>query len=198
MGRADEPAFTDMEPFVTALADALTDLVDLPYCVFGYSLGGLVGFELCRELERRGMREPAVLIVAGCAAPHMVHHESHVAELDDRQLIELMNDRYAQIPAVLLEDPELRSQIVGAMRGDLTVFERYRYSQGARLNCQLTTLGGSSDPFCRTEQLAAWAELTSGPCLSRVFDGGHFFMHDHWSAVAELVAGELEQVARAG
>src|SRR5947209_1163476 len=67
--RFSEPAFRWLPAYVSGLADVLGQLPGLPLAVYGHSMGALVGFELARELRRRGRSQPARLIVGGRAAP---------------------------------------------------------------------------------------------------------------------------------
>ena len=77
--RLREPAFTHVDALVDALASALVDELDVPYALFGHSLGSLVAFELARELRRRGVGEPRALLVSGGPAPALprVHPPVH-------------------------------------------------------------------------------------------------------------------------
>src|SRR5437763_16264440 len=55
-GRLREPLVSDVSAIVSGLSDAIDPLLDVPYAVYGHSLGGLVGFELLRALRDRGAR----------------------------------------------------------------------------------------------------------------------------------------------
>src|SRR5262245_6312207 len=69
--RRREPAPSTTGEFVNTLDAALGNQLDLPFAMFGYSLGALMAFEWCRAIRRRSGREPLRLIVAACAAPHL-------------------------------------------------------------------------------------------------------------------------------
>ena len=70
-GRLREAPFTHMEPMVNALVDALQPYFDLPFVLFGHSMGAAIAFELTRELRRRGRPQPLHLFAAGRRAPHL-------------------------------------------------------------------------------------------------------------------------------
>lgn len=75
-GRLGEPAFASLHPLVDALIAALGDHLDRRYAIFGHSMGALVGFELARELRRRGLPMPVQLFLASYCAPQLLRRES--------------------------------------------------------------------------------------------------------------------------
>ena len=82
--RMNEPKPTSMGELVRGLATGLQvfGAFDLPYVLFGHSLGGSVAFELIAEQERRGGRTPSLFIVSGVRPPHLagaVHDADTVA-----------------------------------------------------------------------------------------------------------------------
>src|SRR6185295_11175567 len=48
--RLREAPFTRPEPLIQTLADVLEPHLDLPFVLFGHSMGGMISFELSREL----------------------------------------------------------------------------------------------------------------------------------------------------
>ena len=69
-GRLRDAPFDHPEPLVQALADALQPYFQgLPFVFFGHSMGAMLGFELARELRRRGQSLPLHLFVSGRRAP---------------------------------------------------------------------------------------------------------------------------------
>ena len=70
-GRSLEPAITDPDILVAELADAAEGLVDRPLAIFGHSMGALLGYEVARELRRRGCPPLSALVVSACRAAHL-------------------------------------------------------------------------------------------------------------------------------
>ena len=67
--RRGERCVSNMTSLVETMAAQMQPLLDLPFAIFGYSMGGLVGFELARTLRRHYGRETAALVVAAQNAP---------------------------------------------------------------------------------------------------------------------------------
>ena len=62
------------------LADEVAPLLDKPYAFYGFSLGALLLYELCLELDRRGAPSPLALVASGCGAPHAVSSPQRLAD----------------------------------------------------------------------------------------------------------------------
>src|SRR5579863_6861265 len=62
--RIDERMFTRLIPLVETIADIITHEPQLPYALFGHSMGALISFELARELRRRGFAAPRRLFLS--------------------------------------------------------------------------------------------------------------------------------------
>ncbi|WP_158088767.1 thioesterase II family protein [Thermoactinospora rubra] len=171
-----QPPIRDLRTMVAELTPCVVPLTRRPYAVFGHSMGALLAYELVRALVGRGLPEPVWLVVSGHAAPHVaVPGELH--KLPERQLIQRLRE-YGATPQDLLATPDLLRLFLPTIRADLAVAETYRYRPGPRLSCPVAAYRGSDDPEVTRAQCAAWAELTSGPCVVRDFPGGHFFLED--------------------
>src|SRR5262245_42942511 len=71
--RLREPVIHSMAEAVERIVAAIEPLLDVPYCFFGYSLGGLMAFETARALRRRNRPQPLRLFVAATTAPQCDH-----------------------------------------------------------------------------------------------------------------------------
>ncbi|WP_406163762.1 MULTISPECIES: thioesterase II family protein [unclassified Streptomyces] len=66
--RRHEPPLTTVSALVDRIHRALAPYHDRPLFLFGHSMGGVLGFEVARRMEREG-RPPSGLIVSGRRAP---------------------------------------------------------------------------------------------------------------------------------
>lgn len=190
--RLTEPSFRRLQPLIQALADGLTPYLDLPFALFGHSMGALVSFELARELRRRG-RFPACLLVSSFRAPHLPDPDPPIYHLPDAEFIQELADLGGTPPEVL-ENAELMELVLPRLRADLEVCDTYSYVPEAPLACPITALGGVDDQEVRPEELEGWREHTSGAFRLRLFSGDHFYLHDAGSALQQAVVEELMPV----
>jgi medium-chain acyl-[acyl-carrier-protein] hydrolase len=158
------------------LADAIEPFLDKPYMLFGHSLGALTGFELARELRRRGLRIPEHLFVCARSAPHILSDWMAIHCLPNDQLVKEVQARYGGIPQAILSDPELLELFLPILRADLEILETYEYTPEGPLDCDITAYGGYQDRAVRKEQIEAWSEHTTGHFAQQMFPGNHFFV----------------------
>jgi surfactin synthase thioesterase subunit len=177
-----EAPVTEMHRLVAEALAAMRCFLDRPYALFGHSLGALVCFELARELRRSGYPLPAVLVAAGRSAPQLGRRGTRLHDLPDDELVARLND-LGGIPEQVAGNRELLAVLLPAIRADLLLHERYRYIDEPPLECSIVALGGSKDLDVPPHDISAWGEQTCSSFETRIFDGDHFFVHDHREAI---------------
>jgi len=170
-----EAPFERMAPLVTALADALACYLDRPFGFFGHSMGAVVGFELARELRRRGLAQPRVLIASGARAPQFRRNHAPPPDPTDEQLLAELA-RLEGTSQALWEDAAARAVLLPALRADAALYRRYVYAEEPPLDGAICACGGTADTNVTEAHLAAWREQTTGPFRLRRFHGGHFYL----------------------
>ena len=192
--RALEPAHAALGPLVGAIADAITDEPGLPapLAIFGHSMGALIGFELARELRRRGGPGPRHLLVGGRPAPQLPPRDGPLSNLPDAELFERLHQRYGYaLPAAGGPLDELLEAMRPTVRADLRVSEGYAYAEEPPLDCPITAFGGLADPTLSREELDAWRHQTLGPFGTRMLPGGHFFLESDARFLVRFIADGL-------
>lgn len=191
--RFREKSFTRVGPLASALCAALDREFNVPFAVFGYSVGAAVAYELAVQLRRRGHAGPVELLLAARPPPHIEDDSPRLHRLPDRALCEKLRE-FGSAAAEMLAMPELLATLLPVIRADIELNETYRTSGEPVLDCPITVFGGSQDRRAKGCDLAAWGELTRGPCRVKLFPGGHFFLHESResliAAVAETLGGQ--------
>lgn len=187
--RLAEPPFTRLAPLVSALVDAATPALRPPYAIFGHSMGALIGFEMAREMRRRGLPLPRRLIVSGRRAPTLPPSGPPLHALPDDAFIAELVRRYDAIPQAILQEPELVALFLPVLKADFAVFETHRHQPEPPLACALSTYGGTEDP--QTAEMAGWEALAEGPVRRRRFPGGHFYLAASRPALAAALAEDV-------
>lgn len=181
------------------VAATLADLIsstpgDLPWVLFGHSLGALIAFETARCLSE----SPALagLMVSGRRAPSIESREAPLSGLPEPAFLAAMQARYNAIPPQVLQEPELLALLLPRLRAGMAMVETYRYRPAARLGCPLFVYGGEADPHAPPPQLPPWANETTNRCEVRLFDGGHFFLQETRAALLDVLARDLSTCGR--
>ncbi|WP_082373925.1 thioesterase II family protein [Nocardia sp. NRRL S-836] len=171
--RSLQPPLTDMATLVPVLVAELARLDDLPLVVFGHSMGGIVGWELCRRLPR----EPRGLVVAAAAAPTRLRSPRWYSETTDEGLRELIT-RSEGLPSATALDPLFLEYFLPMLRADLTLVNSFEPEPLPPLRCPLRVYRGAADPLVGDDEANAWLAETQGDARVHTFDGGHFFPRD--------------------
>lgn len=171
--RQRDTPHTSMTSYVEDLADFVLS-AEGPYAVYGHSLGALVGFELVREIARRGAELPVHLVVSGSPAPQWrTPDDPIVAGMGDAEIVSLLRT-LGGTPEVFLDDPRVLRLILPPIRADLTVKNTYGYVAGPPLELPVTALASTGDVRASVESVLAWREQTVRPFRAHVLEGGHF------------------------
>ncbi len=80
------------------LADAVEPLTDLPFGLFGHSMGARVAFELTRELQPRRTARRSILFGVGSGGRTCRQGSRDLHPLDDAELIEEVPPPWAVRP----------------------------------------------------------------------------------------------------
>jgi medium-chain acyl-[acyl-carrier-protein] hydrolase len=182
--RYHEPLLTRMEAITQALA-AMPDF-EVPPVFFGHSLGALLAYEWAHELAETGRRAPVRLVVSGRSAPQAAPARAPIHRLPDDAFLEEVK-RYQGLPEDVLAHRELVELVLPVLRADFTLTETYRFRARARLAVPITVCLGNSDPMVDPECWLDWQRCTTASCERRLYEGGHFYLHDHRDALIDML-----------
>ena len=178
-GRRRTPMPAGFDLLVRTVAAALRPHLDGRFGFYGQSFGSLLAFEVARALPP-GLR-PELVIATGASPPN-TWAAGRPPEYDADELL-----RTAGLGELVHADPELRALALSTVRTDLDVRRTYRYRPLAPIESDLYTLAGDGDALLDAEQLAGWAEHTTGAFGSAIVPGGHLLATVEQSGPVDLL-----------
>ena len=189
--RLRTPPFVSIRPLIKALSAEIAPLLDKPFAFFGHSLGGLLAFELVRELRRQNSPLPVHLFISSRRAAHLPDPRSPISGLPDDEFADEIQKRYNGIPSVIQQDPELMNLFLPILKADFSVFESYEYADEPALDIPLSIYKGSQDAVITQMEVEAWQIHSSRPMSVQVFPGDHFYLQSQRSALLNSVSSVL-------
>ncbi|MET8681500.1 alpha/beta fold hydrolase [Streptomyces sp. NPDC004647] len=189
--RFGEPPYTDPEWLVEDVLAGLEGRLDLPFVLFGYSLGSLLAFEAARRLEALG-RAPVCLVVAAFSAPGPRSREegegaSFLPDAEFRRRLGELNGT----PRELLDNDAFMELMLPVIRADFRIADTYVYRPGPPLGCPVVAFGGEDDAEFGMAEVRAWSRHTDAEFSLHRMPGDHFFLHSHHELLLKELSTEL-------
>jgi surfactin synthase thioesterase subunit len=193
-GRFAEPAPSDLGTLIEGAAAAIAPMTrDLPYALFGHSVGSLLAFEVARRL--RGLPDvpaPRHLIVGARRAPHVPNRLPRCGHLPDEEMLAQLEEIFGKgIPDEVAAVPDLIELLVPMLRADIRASEGYEYRAEPPLDVPLTAICGAGDATALPHEVEAWGRETTGPFAFSIVPGDHFFVKTSSPQVLRAVARAL-------
>jgi medium-chain acyl-[acyl-carrier-protein] hydrolase len=192
-GRWSERPLRSIASVVEAIADAMAPLFDRPVALVGHSMGGLIAFELARELERRRLAVTC-LVVSAVRAPHVPDPDPIALDSSDERVLKKVRG-LGGIPDEVLDHPELLGLLLPTLRVDLAMCADYCAGLDRKVSCPIVALGGIDDPNVPRAHLTAWSQHTTSRFVVHRFAGSHFFIFEQSEQVQATIENELIQSA---
>src|SRR5207244_548641 len=117
---------------VQKLSQILLPYLNVPFALFGHSMGALISFELARQLRRQNDPQPVHLLISSCYAPHIPDPNPPIHALPESEFVEALR-HLDGTPQEVLQDPELMQLVLPTLRADFALCETYVYTPEAPL-----------------------------------------------------------------
>ena len=177
--RLAEKPFVQVTQLIPVLAQALDDILNIPFVFLGHSMGAVLGFEMARYLRQHKHSGPSHLFCCSCPAPQMPIATPYIHTLPEATFIAELNRRYAAIPVEIQQDRDILQLFLPSLRADFKMLETYVYTAEMPLSCPISVYVGEQDNAVSSLDLLGWREQTSHNFNLKTFTGDHFFLHNH-------------------
>lgn len=189
--RLSEPPAATIQNLATLTARGIAAHFDRPFVLFGHSMGALISYEVARALRHLGLRQPDALLVSGYGGPHLPDTRSPIHSLPDAAF----KDAVVALdgtPQDVIENIELMELLLPLLRADFKLVETYEHGSEAPLDVPIFVYAGSNDRDTPQEALDGWVHSTSRPVSITLFDGGHWYLRDHATALVDQIRRDLQ------
>lgn len=157
--------------------------------LFGHSIGALVAYELCKELEKEANIKK--LIISSVNPPHCVMDEVDMHSDMETALLIQKSAKMGGMPGLFKEDPELLEMFIKGLRGDLKALEKYTDTwreYTGRIKTSGLVLFSDDDYIVDPEKIKGWRQYMDCSEFIR-FSGDHFYLFEptNRKAVARIL-----------
>jgi surfactin synthase thioesterase subunit len=179
-GREDrvlEPPAADLADVVAEVTAELATVARRSLLLLGISLGGLIAFEVARQLEAAGTPPAALVVLAARAPEFWLDYPSE-------------NPPAAEVNALLppaVRDSEFAEYAGGVLRADLRLTAGYQVRPTRLARTPLWSVSGSRDDVVTAEQMRDWRQRSADFRGHRVIEADHHDITEP-DLLAELVA----------
>jgi medium-chain acyl-[acyl-carrier-protein] hydrolase len=182
-----EPGFTDVHTLALALTDELLPYTDIPFALFGHSMGGLICYVWACHMRKLHGRTPTHIFLSAQRAPQLPPSHAPIHELPDAAFLDELF-RLGGTPAAVMQNKELMELMLPLLRADFTLYETYTYTPDEPFECPISAYYGEQDHLVSAEALAAWREHTRGPFTLTGIPGNHFFLQSSQDLLLQAIS----------
>jgi len=187
--RIKEKNLLDINEIVEDLYTHVKSLIEMPYAVYGHSMGAIVAYLLVRKIEKEGKLLPLHLFISGTDAPSVAPNEAIRYLLPKDEFIKKVHE-LGGLPNEVIEDKQLIDFFEPILRADFQAIETYNYVPCEPMAVPITVMVGESEKL-KHEDVLKWNEESKFPVNVHVFSGNHFFIFSHEAKVSNLIKEAL-------
>jgi acyl transferase domain-containing protein/surfactin synthase thioesterase subunit/acyl carrier protein len=185
--RMNEKPYADLNQLINDLKPALLPLLDKPFMFFGHSMGGLIAFELARELRRSNLAQPFKLFIS--STPGLTTYTRK--EVDHTLSNDALTEMFPHLDKKAVDDDELHQLLIDLIRTDLLLLNNYTYEKEQPLNIPVIVLHGDNDERVKPEQAEKWCIETRESCKVISRPGGHRYIEHDGEFLTSLIIHEI-------
>lgn len=191
--RCREPLLTSLEALGLGLFEQMAPAARAgPYAIFGHSMGAWLAFICARLAPTKGAPRPTRLFVSAADAPgrRPRNFSTPVSSLPPGELWNHVV-RLGGVPDDLADSDDFRRYLEPVLFADFLAFETWRPQTPDPLPVPITVFLGREDRLAAAEAKEHWAQVTTRECSVHSYPGHHFYLQEHWKALAGRIMRAL-------
>lgn len=218
-GRIEERLICNIDEAVDSLCKVLETQLDVPFVIYGHSVGALIAYRLAYELCQRG-KYPKELLVGAYSSPTIIPNPAYekvrevfkILGFDDipslEELYELPEDKREffdeffahELDGINMND-EIRRAVEPVAFSEFSIVGSFQFTkENGVIDVPVTVFHGKKDPVVSDDEILQWENVTSNSFHKYFFEGDHFFIQkeqqqkEFIQAVNERIHSHIEGV----
>lgn len=188
--RTSEPLLSDINKMVDDVFNQINVQQNIPYAIYGHSLGSILGFLLVKKIINEKLPQPIQLFLSGREGAS-VKNNTPIHLLPKQEFIKKLQE-YEGTPKEILQDNDVMNIFEPILRADFKAFETYVYEKSGPFDIPITAMIGTSDKITY-EDTEKWQEETLRKITIKQFKGGHFFVFNHLQEISNEISNTLQK-----
>ena len=188
--RISEPLLSDIHKIVDDAFLQIKAHINIPYAIYGHSLGTLLGFLLVKRILNENLQQPLHLFFSGRGGPSVQDKDKHIHALPKKEFIKKLQE-YEGSPQEILNDESIMEFFEPVLRADFKAVSNYPYNEDTPFNIPITVMIGTTENTTYKEAMK-WQDETSKEISLRQFPGGHFFIYQHSQEIGRIFSHTLQ------
>ena len=188
--RISEPLLSDIHKIVDDAFLQIKAHINIPYAIYGHSLGTLLGFLLVKRILNENLQQPIHLFFSGRGGPSVQDKDKHIHALPKKEFIKKLHE-YEGSPQEILNDEGIMEFFEPVLRADFKAITTYEYKKDIPFDIPMTVMIGTNEDTTYEEAMK-WQDETSKEISIRQFPGGHFFIYQHTREISKIFSDTLQ------
>ena len=184
--RRREPLCSDIQDVAGSIAGVIADMADVPFSVFGYSMGGVIAYETVLKLKAEHNIVPQYLFMG--ASSVFSDRTEKISELDDEALISYLRS-IGNSSEDVFGDEQYRAAFLPVIRNDYRLIENAHFSF-TRVDCPIVSFACEKDKAMPYRIIQLLKFMTDN---WTVYDmtGDHFFIHRQLGYITDIIKATI-------
>ncbi len=187
-GRGDRMSEPPLKNKQEAVADVLEQIKrarqkDVPYLIYGHSMGAILGFEICHAMEKDN-DAPVHFVATGYPGPG-IKDTAPIADLPKTEFFAEVK-KLGGISDEVMQYEELLDFFEPVLRGDFRLLEnKSNPIPNIKIQTSIYAVMGKSEKYALN--IRNWGNYTEGECECQIVNGNHFFINQNFNYLSQII-----------
>ena len=196
--RMDEELLYTMDDVVKDVFSQIKNYINSgeKYCLLGYSMGGLVAYELYYKILSAGLALPSYIFIMGTPEPN---YQREYKDYETFSCEDIRNElkEHNGTSEELLEIDEFVEMLAPIVKADNIVLRDYRNApeRPESVRCGVSVLRGTKEDELENCK-EGWENCIGHKCIYMEIEGEHFFLFEDNGKNVKKIAKIIEETLR--
>lgn len=187
--RRKEDLCCNLRLLVDEMAEGIASFLDKPFGIFGYSMGGVIAYELALKIKEKYKRSPFVIFMGASTVFMDLDNVSGMKENELKKYLNFIGG--AELSE--LNNPSFQEEFFPVIRNDYRMIENYHFNF-TPAPCRICSFASKEDCAVPFQNISLLKFLTDEFSLITM-RGSHFFIRDDEREITKTVLMHLRKGA---